>query len=347
MSNRRHIQVYAFLIVISLLDCLLWLTVMLYPDGFVYFFVVVRILLGISIFFLVNSRMKFVSINSNVLGLFTCIFFMLFGVLGIAGMFAVFKMASNKSYQTGILYHIDREVGEEVQDSMFPDDQSTVSLAELRKVAPLTDSMTDEHEEIRIAAIQAMEDIDSVTMRKILVESRNDPSKEVRYYANEALEKLSNTYTAKIKNLLKIINNTCDPGYETYKQLADVYAEFATLNIEPPNLNRFYRQQSVKYYSHLLERYPVQRGAILEKFIPVLYQNKDYRQCLEYCEEVSQTPEFASISMLYKIRCLFDMRQILSLKQLATNIKNSKALVKAKEKNPAIIALDNFFEFIG
>ncbi len=353
--NKRRIPLYLFLAIVGGLDCCLWIIMMIQPGNIrisPIHFLGIRIGFCIFLFLFVRSQLKLESINSDLAGIFTMIFFFGFSIFGIAGMMFVLNMVFNKSFQTGTLYHIDKEEGELQEDLERRD--ILIDINELRRVAPLVDGMTGENKDIRIATIQAMDEVASDSVRKLLQgfpndkskevqygdtlkkisellkESKRDDFKEVQYYANDALKNISDAYTEKIKHLLGDVNRN-PPNYETYKNLADLYAQFAEINIEHPVLVKFYQQEAVKYYSYVLENYPQHRKAILEKFIPALYQTKDYAQCLEYCEEIQQDPELSSLSILYKARCLFSMRKISSLKQFAANVRDSN-----------ITTIDNF-----
>ncbi len=126
-----------------------------------------------------------------------------------------------------------------------------------------------------------------------------------------------------------------------------MYAEFAAANIESPNLLGFYRQKALQGYAALLENYPDKRQVILNDMIPVLYQQRDYTQCLEYCEEILQHHKFMPTGILYKARCLYDTRQMTLLKLFGASVSNSEAFQKAKEEQQNLIALENCFRLIG
>ncbi|MEA1949269.1 MAG: hypothetical protein U9N83_18460 [Thermodesulfobacteriota bacterium] len=270
--------------------------------------------------------------DAMLLGLFTSILFYFFGIIGLSGMYFVFNTMAKPSAQKASLYHIDKEEGEETPDSIVSDQPISIRFDELREVAPLADGMTDDDTIIRIAAISAIEETDSTHLFNILTDSRKDTAKEVQYSAHEALKKISDAYMKKIRKLTDVINKS-GPDYETFKELADLYAELAHKNIEHPILVRFYRQEAIKYYSDLLKNYQQHRNAILAGLIPVLYENSDYKECIKYCEELYKDPELCSKSIEFKARCLFKIRDIRSLEQFMQ-----------KQRNSNLAAINNFIE---
>jgi hypothetical protein len=328
MKIRPNIQLPLLLIMVGLLDCGIWILMLLIrPENFLVSlgFLISRGLFSVLVLLLVRYYTRSESINSTVLGVLSGIFLYIGSIGGIIAICLILIKFFDQSLQTGMIHHIDQEEGEGSEVS--GGDRVYIDISELLKVAPLADGMTEAQKEIRIAAVLAMEeimeDVDATSIRNTLIESGNDPAKEVQFYAHEALKKMSDSYTEKIKRLMDIVNNQPDPGYETYKELADLYAQFADANIEHPILIKFYRQEAVKYYAHILQQYPQYRNAILQKFIPALYQNKEYARCLQYCEETRQEPELSSLSILYTARCLFNTRDMVSLKQFARQTSHS------------------------
>lgn len=332
MKTNTNGQLYAALLSVGLLDVGVWAWLVMSqpaaPAVAVGFIVLRGLLSGLVVGLVRGHGPLQQSLNTKLVGLLAAILCYLGSCFGILAMGLVLRKFSAHTLQTGKLHHIDQEEGETPEADSQTDDE--VMLEELLKVAPLADGMTDDQKEIRIATVLAMEEImedkNAESIRRILMESGNDPLKEVQFYAHEALKKLGDEYTERIKTLMNVVNTSDNPGYEVFKELADLYEEFAATNIEHLTLIKFYRQEAVKYYAHLLKHYPDKRNQILQQFIPALYQNKEYERCLQYCEDIRQEtgdPTLRSLCQLYTARCLFDTRQMAALKQFARQAGDS------------------------
>jgi hypothetical protein len=297
------------------------------------------ILLGVrgifSILLYYYIRFKIKHEKAIVLGIITSILYHFYSVIGMLGACFIFHSVTTPSSHKALLYHIDKEEGEEIAESDLLEELISLDFDELREVAPLADGITDENAIMRIAAINAIEETNSTSLVKTLIDYKNDTAKEVQYYAHEALKKIGDNYLRKINELTNMINKTV-PDYKTFKELADLYAILAHKNIEHPIIVRFYRQEAIKYYTDMLKTYRQHRRKILDKLIPVLYENGDYRLCIKYCEEICKNPELYVKGIDYKARCLFKIRDIKSLEQLAQSEANIKT-----------VSIKNYKELIG
>ncbi len=315
LSDNRFL--YSLFAVVGLADIGVWSVIMNPPKPGIAVPIIslsIRVSLSFLLFAFIKSKTR--CENPGILGSFTAISFFLFSIIGIAGTFFIINEARKGSHKHA-LYHIDKEEGEEIDAPLDYHNQSLINLNEMREVAPLAEGMTDDKTMVRIATIRAMEDASVTNIRNVIVDSINDKSKDVQYFAHEALKKISNSYIKKIKQLTNIINNS-EPTYDNYKELADLYAEFAHKNVEHPVLVEFYRKEAIKHYNNLLNDYPDNRIIILTNLIAVLFENGDYETCIKYCKEAYNYPEFVSMSIEFKARCLFQLRDIKSLKKLAT-----------------------------
>ena len=252
-------------------------------------------------------------------------------------MYIIINMTKNDGAQKAMLYHIDKEEGEDISDPYISDKQIMINFDELREVAPLADGMTDDDILMRIAAISAIEETDSTKMFNILIDSKKDKAKEVQYYAHEALKKIGDKYMRRINVLTGIINKH-GQDYITYKELADLYAMLAHKNLEHPILVRFYRQEAIKYYSELLEKYSNYRKTILGSLIPVLYENGEYTKCVKYCKELYNDTDYYTLSAEFIARCYFSARDIKSLirytqKEYQKNIASINNYIEFQENN--------------
>lgn len=317
------------LLLVGALDGGLWLCIMqahLNSSLAVSGFLAIRVCCAGLVFGIITYYTRAETFNAKIVGALAAIFLYIGSVFGLLGIVVILRKHVRHALQSGHIYHIDHEEGDMPEKDGKGESQG-LDIQELLHVAPLADGMTDERKEIRVAAVLAMEEImnqpDADSIRTTLIESGNDPAKEVQFYAHEALKKMSDEYTEAIKRLMDIVNTSSAPDYETYKALADLYAQFADAKTEHPLLIKFYRQEAAKYYAHILEHYPQERHVILQQFIPALYQNKDYNRCIEYCESVQQEPELTSLAVLYKARCLFDTRKIAELTQFARQMAQS------------------------
>lgn len=325
-------MLYSVFATVGLSDICLWMFIMNPPSPGIMIPLVllsIRGLFGFMLFALIKYKTEFE--NAGILGVFTSIFFYIFSIMGIVGIIFVLHEVSKNSKKSS-LYHIDKEEGEDIEESSDSHKQSLVNVNEMREVAPLADGMTDDKTVVRIATIQAMEDLDATHVRNVLVSSKSDKSKDVQYFAQEALTKISDSYLRKIKKLADIVNNS-EPNYEDYKNLADVYAEYAHKNIEHPILVEFYRKEAIKYYSDLIENYPRNQNEILKDLIPVLFENNNYKECIKYCDEIYNDPILSSTAIEFKARCLFNTRDIGSLKSFTE-----------KETRSGVSAINDFIE---
>lgn len=333
LSWRNNNKLYSLFILVGIADiCILVFIIHPAKPGPVFPLILLSIRGGISFMLFALFKYKTKFDNAGILGLFTSVFYFVFSVMGIGCMFLVLKEISNENRKLASLYHIDKEEGENDEDSSDIDDDTSINFDEIREVAPLTDGLADDASKIRIATIQAMEGLDDTNLFSHIVDSKNDKSRNVQYFAQDALTKVSDSYMKKIKELTDTINKS-EPNYEDYKALADIYAEFAHKNIEHKILVEFYRKEAMKFYNDLLSNYPDRQHSILEKFIPVLFENGNYKECLEYCDVIYDDPILKSKSIEYKARCFFQARNIGTLKKLAE-----------KESNSNLSAINNFLE---
>ncbi len=308
---------------IGLLDLALWIILLAHPGNIMISstaFLCVRGIYCAAAFLFIKYTIKLD--NPILLGLFSSILFFLFGIIGLFVMYFVFNAIAESSSQAATLYHIDKEEGEGTSTPDIAGGPAPIKFDELREVAPLADGMTDADTKLRIATIHAIEETDSTRLFNVLVDSRKDQAKEVQYFAHEALKKASDFYMNKIKKCMDIINKS-EPRYENFKELADLYAELAHKNIEHPILVSFYRKEAIKYYSDLLTNFQEHRDAILSNIIPVLYENGDFKECIQYCDKLYRAPKLSTISIEFKARCLFQMRDMNSLRKLAQQEKQS------------------------
>ncbi len=311
--------IYSLFAVIGLADIGIWSIIMNPPKPSIAVPIIslsIRISLSLLLFAFIKSKTR--CKNPGILGSFTAIFFFLFSIIGIVGTFFIINEVRKGSHNHA-LYHIDKEEGEEIDDPLDYHSQSLLSLNlnEIREVAPLADGMTDDETMVRIATIRAIENSSITNIRDVLADSINDKSKDVQYFAHEALKKISDSYIKKIKQRINIINNS-EPTYDNYKKLADLYAEFAHKNVEHSDLVEFYRKEAIKYYNNLLKDYPSNRIIILSNLIAVLFESRDYEECIKCCEEIYNYPEFVSMSIEFNARCLFQLRDMKSLKKFVT-----------------------------
>lgn len=289
-------------------------------------FIVLRVFVATILFFLTKSQTKDSRFGQSFIGFLVLTVYFVYSLFGLIAFIFVMEIYQARKTKKAKLYHIDQEEGE-VGDENSNGFES-VPIEELSRVAPLIDGLTDDDKDNRIAAIQAMEQmIDHPSIREALINAKNDPHKEVQYYVNDALKKLTDEYMGKIKNQLEIINNN-DPTYESYKTLADLYAYIAIAAIDHPVLVKFYHQESAKYYTYVLENYPKYKLEILKKLIPALYHNKTYDKCLNACEDVKDIPELSSLALLYKMRSLFNLRKIEALKRLTSSVDLNQIVSK-------------------
>jgi len=312
---------YILLIIIGIADLVFCISMsnrfheMAYPS---LMFIFLRVFVATLLFFLAKSQMKDSRFGQSFIGFLLVTVYFVYSLFGMIAFIFVMEIYQARKSKKAKLYHIDQEEGEIGDEN--PDDIEAVPIGELARVAPLIDGLTDDDKDNRIAAIQAMEHlIDHPSIREALIAAKNDAHKEVQYYVNDALKKLTDDYMGKIKNQLEIINNN-DPSYESYKTLADLYAYIAIAAIDHPVLVKFYHQESAKYYTYVLENYPEYKLEILKKLIPALYHNKTYDKCLNACEDVKDFPELSSLALLYKMRSLFNLRKIEALKRLTSSV---------------------------
>ena len=311
------------LLIIGVFDLCLWVICIVPAVGAISppVFVLLRCILILAIIGLFYRRGS----NALIPAVLATSMFVAFSLFGILALWIVMREADGGGGKA-TLYHIDNEEGEEAEPDMAPS-QSLV-IDELRRVSPLIDGMTDNSKDNRIAAIQAMEKVsDSSNIRKILLEAKLDPHKEVQYYANDALNKVNDGYMDRIKELLDEMNNMAEPDIAVYQELADMYAAVADAGIDHPVLLQFYAQEAVKYYFYVLDELPedsdekqvgpLSKQQVLKELLPTLYSNKEFEKCLEHCKTASQYTNLQSIAYLYRARCLFKLKKLRSLKEFS------------------------------
>lgn len=280
-------------------------------------FVGSKIFLTFLIFMMIKSQTEKNKNHLIVLGFFVFIFNFFYSLFGVIAILFILRSYYWETSKSATLYHIDQEEGEISGDTEIT---KKISIRELTRVAPLIDGLTDDDKNNRIATVLAMEQlIDYPSIRNALMRAANDPQKEVQYYINDALKKVSEEYMDKIKKQLDIINKS-EPTYESYKKLADFYGHLAIANIDHIDLIKFYYIEMEKYYMHLIENYPENKIEILHQLIPALYSSKAYDKCISLCEEVEGISELSSISVLYKLRSLFGLKKLDAVRELIASV---------------------------
>jgi tetratricopeptide (TPR) repeat protein len=258
--------------------------------------------------------------RKNIFIFFTLFFFSCFSLFGIITSLLLYRVIVKPSTDLSSLYHIDQEEGEEEFNDEKQDIQ--INLEELCNVSPLIDGLTDEEKNVRVAAILAMEEVDSQSTRQTLVSARKDTSKEVQYYANEAIKKISDMYFSRITEILKVVKKMKTPQYQKQKELADLYSQFAEANIEHPVIVESYRAKAINIYEELLKFFPEHRRDIVYQLIPALYYNRNYDLCIKYCFEIEENDENFEHVRSFKARAFFALRDIPALIQIRNDIKD-------------------------
>jgi len=310
---------YISLLALGALDLLLSIGILANSDTLdnpALLFLAVKFATIVIISSVVRFKMDKPKISDSVLIFFTIVLTLFYSMPGVLALFYILDSGRLSQSKQGKLYHIDQEEGEVFAQTETDD---TIPFEELIRVSPLVDGLTDDDKNNRIATVLAMEHmIDSTTIRKALIQSQSDPHKEVQYFVNGALSKVSENCLDKIKKQLDILNNA-NPDYENYKKLADLYAYIADANIEHPLLVEFYYKEAEKYYRFIMEKYPTKTVEIHEKLIPVIYAQKAYAECIHVCDKVMEVPELRSLSYLYKLRSLFSLRKLDDMQKIAAS----------------------------
>ena len=309
------------IILIGAIDLSISVWVLTYSSEIPYSFLIFissKIIMTMLIFILIKTQRIENKNHLIVLAFFVFLLVFLYSLLGVIAFIFIMHSYYWENKKTGKLYHIDQEEGELAGETDV--NTKKISIQELTRVAPLIDGLTDDNKNNRIATVLAMEKmIDYPSIRKALMRSQNDPHKEVQYYINDTLKKVAEDSMDRIKKQLDIINKT-EPDYETYKELADLYAYLDNAKIDHSVLIQFYYTEMEKYYTYLIENYPENKTEVLRQLVPALYNNKAYDRCLKMCEEIKDIPELYPVSILYKLRSLFSLRKVDALRELVSSI---------------------------
>ncbi len=279
-----------------------------------------RIPVGLVLFLALRALTALDPDKKKILLFFTLFFFGCLSLFGLVIAYFLYRTIIDPETDPSKLYHIDQEEGEEVFEEEKQDIQ--INLEELSNVSPLIDGLTDEEKNVRVAAILAMEEVDSQATRQNLVSAMKDTSKEVQYYANEAIKKIADMYFSRITAILKALKGMKTPDYQTRKELADLYSLFAEANIEHPVIVESYRAKAIKIYEELITLFPEHRRDIVYRLIPALYYNRNYDSCIRYCFEVEEGDENYEHARSFKARAFFALRDIPALIQIRKDIKD-------------------------
>jgi len=299
-----------------------------------------KLLLAVLMFLVVRSRVTENKRGCPPPALLAGVFLFLFSGLGAFVLILRRRSLLAGDIGTGAVYHIDREEGIDAPVDLL---RERNDLSELTKVAPLVDVLAHPRPEMGIAAVQALNELAQTYVRGIL-RSTGEPvssessdvdslrritrllkqaqylgSGDVQYYANDALRRIADDFTETVRGLLEKVNREA-PDYETFRRLAESYAQLGGLEIEHDVLNRFYRSQASRYYTHLLQNHPQHRTALIERMIALAYADGDWRRCLELCDEARDIETLRARRTVFEARCLFHLRRLSELQRLTRDM---------------------------
>ncbi|OFZ65626.1 MAG: hypothetical protein A2328_11775 [Bdellovibrionales bacterium RIFOXYB2_FULL_36_6] len=274
--------------------------------------------------FLINSRNVFFIVY-------------LLPVYGMAGILLIYLFFGAKQPKSE-LFHLDIEEGD---DEPLPKtslagiynkpSESTGSSeeSEIFETESIMDILTAQDKEKRLGAITALSKIKDTDAISIIASSLNNAMSEVRYYAVEALSKISQEYMNKIQSIKKKLEKL--PGsLEIKNELADCYFEYGIKGIEEEMIQNYYLSLAGAIYEELLKN-EKENMVIMLKLMEINFQLKKYTECINYGKEILKIGPGNTSAVARLAECYFALGDLAHLKEISGKImamQNAPAQLK-------------------
>lgn len=152
------------------------------------------------------------------------------------------------------------------------------------ELQPLVDALRDTDVNMRKGAITALAKKHDPAAIKHLSDALENTMLTIRYFAVEALGKISKEFGDRILAAQKKLEKQ-PKSYDRTMELADCYFDFATSNVEDVNLSHYYLVQAANQYHHAIKIQP-QEARVLIRLGNIYARLGDYGQALSYYEQI-------------------------------------------------------------
>lgn len=175
----------------------------------------------------------------RLLGILFAFFMPVYGAIGIFFIYIALKHKRKTGIKTAT-EHLDLHM---VKDRLTKKAEDTTLMGidwqEEKEIQPLVDAISDVDHELRKGAVAALAEKRDPKSIKVLADSLENTVLEVRYYAVEALAKISKSYADRIIELQAKLEKYPE-SLENIVELSNCYYEYAISNVEDENLSEYY-----------------------------------------------------------------------------------------------------------
>ncbi|MBN2735756.1 MAG: HEAT repeat domain-containing protein [Spirochaetales bacterium] len=248
-----------------------------------------------------------------------------FGFIGIYVFILLRYFRKNK----GEVFHLDID-----EDKLFCDDEREMQLlegktrqcAEILEIEAFADILHGDDKELRLGAINALQKMGDRQSIDILNSSLDNTYQEVRYYAVEALNKLSQEHMDKI-NLLKSMIEIKPEDHLIRMTLADNYYEYASKGLEEKTIENYYLTCAKDEYTRIIreEQEEIRREDVLKKLCDTYFLLGDYDEAIRVGNEILGIIQDDSWAILRILESYFKKKDYLSIREWSHRyIKNQE-----------------------
>lgn len=255
----------------------------------------------------------------RLLGILFSFFMPVYGAIGIFIIYLVLKHKSKTRKRTET-DHLDHHM---VKDRISAKAEDTTLIGidwqEEKEIQPLVDALSDIDHELRKGAVVALAEKRDPQSIKVLADSLENTVLEVRYYAVEALAKISKSYADRIIELQdKLEKNPA--SVENIVELANCYFEYATSNVEDENLSEYYLTHARDQLQKAL-KIKSDDAKLLLKYGDILTRMDKYEDALKVLNKVL-TFDQKNIDVLIRLADIhFKMGSIKEVKIITKRIR--------------------------
>ncbi|MCI0512997.1 HEAT repeat domain-containing protein [candidate division KSB1 bacterium] len=215
-------------------------------------------------------------------GFCLCFFVPGFGLVGTLVLFFTIKRSSeitSKHKKINFQEHLRKE---RVLQLAGETTIHGIKWADELELQPLVDALQDADVNMRKGAITALAKKHDPVAIKHLSDALENTMLTIRYFAVEALGKISKEFGDRILAAQKKLEKQ-PHAFDRIMELADCYFDFATSNVEDVNLSHYYLVQAASQYHQAIKIQP-QASQVSIRLGEIYARLGDYEQALTYYE---------------------------------------------------------------
>lgn len=256
------------------------------------------------------------------LGILFCFFLPLYGLVGILFLyFAIRRKTKNQSATVSVAPSADHLRRKTIQTSSLEGSMVDIDWQDERIVQPLIDALKGEDVEIRKGAVNALAAKKDPAAIKALADSLENTALEVRYFAVEALGKISKDFSDRIIDAQTAVEQ--NPGVYSYiVDLATCYYEYAVSAVEDKTLSEFYLRQAFNEYGKAFELNQTDMGLLI-RYAEVLTRLDEFKKALELYQLAASGGNDKIDAMVGMADVCFKMGNLKEVKKIAKQLKAS------------------------